>query len=246
MSRKLIFLLFALFFRLFCYAQVFENLQPQNGQFSKIAISKFPILSSNKLGTVFYNIKPSFFDSAIYKVMINKYNNIRADFEKYCFINDKYRYLDYSLKTSKLYYKKINLTTIKDSLIVQLYAKRFKKKWSWRKFKKILIFVDTVKVYDGSFIHNISLGGDKISKDTVGFAKSSITYNFKNILTNDHFTRVINEVIPETSLDLNDKLLNDVGVLHYLDKSTFYLKYIDEGEDFILYINLRFLPAPPN
>jgi hypothetical protein len=129
-------------------AQLFTDSKPVNFYYKKIEFAHFPVPEHAKKGIIFYTADTAYF---------NKYVRLKTDllleqhigeYYYYKFRKNRFRYTDYYYTIEKITYKKDKWSdSLTDTSYVTIYATQNRRKWSWKKFKVLLVDKQLAPVY---------------------------------------------------------------------------------------------------
>jgi hypothetical protein len=153
---------------------VFTDSNPVNYYYKKIEFAHFPEPEFAKKWNIFYTADTYYF---------NKYVRLKTDllleqyigkYFYYKFKKDRFRYTDYYYTIENIIYKKDKWSnSITDTSLVTVYATRNRRKWSWRKFKVLLVDKQLEPVYTVKVSSNNLLGISN-SKNVMELVPSNI------------------------------------------------------------------------
>jgi hypothetical protein len=222
------------------HSQVFENGHPDNVAYKNIVVANFPIVSQNKRGTIFYSFNNSPVDNSIKVKVRDWYQEFSQQLEYYRFRGNRYRYLYYKFRIDTFFYSQPTPNRVADSIVGGVYASRFRLKWSWRKFRKVLRFIDTVKMYSFVVKGSFNFVETKHYEKGISLNPLSVAYHFQNELTGQHISEEADSLRPFLELDLNDNVVQTHNLETFIDLSKIYLRYRKEKNEWLLYLNLLY------
>ncbi len=238
--KKIIIVIFILFAKRNLAAQIIVDALPSNFYFDKTTLVQLNELTNNRSGIFYSYLNNNYLNYHNKKYCELTYETLADNFAFYKFDKNKYRYNTYNLKiTSESINISSNSKEIIDSVRIEIWAKENLRKFNFKKFKQVLIFLKNKLIYTGyitikkTFVpSNFPLVKElKLSKSTISLEQGN--YHFEKDLDK----KTLNDA-PFLFFNFNEKILltNNFSILQHLDSF-----YLGEDEDsFFIYFPLDY------
>lgn len=240
--KRNILLNISLLFPILVYGQTFEDSIPINFYYNKITFSDLPVLSRNKQGVVFYHMSGMFVKKHFNQQLNANYASVSDKLEFYKFKKDKYRYRNYRFQFGVQDLRDSTLNGIRDSSDIQVIADKFRKRWSWRRFRIIEVPLGQTTIYSGYVVFQIKFSPSPDYQHCLQDTTSLPVYYIRNLINQREL--VLNGKMMPSWLfaNLRDRLMESYQVLDRLNKNQIYLRYLPENEELLIYMNVFYNP----